>query len=57
MQMLLIIGICVAIPLIPLSLLMKNYKLDTLEQNVKERVIGGQVKGGNETEELGRWLQ
>jgi hypothetical protein len=41
MQMLLIIGICVAIPLISLSLLMKNYKLDTLEQNVKGRVIGG----------------
>jgi hypothetical protein len=67
MRILLIIAICVAIPLIPLSFLMKNYKLDTLEQNVKGRVIGGQVESRNEDEvvkgdrteakRLGRWLQ
>jgi hypothetical protein len=67
MRILLIIAICVAIPLIPLSLVMKNYKLDTLGQNVKGRVIGGQVEGGNEDEVVkgdetkkkgpGRWLQ
>jgi hypothetical protein len=67
MRILLIIAICVAIPLIPLSLLMKNYKLDTLEQNVKGWVIGGQVEGGNEdevvkgdgteTKRLGKWSQ
>lgn len=68
MRILLIIAICVAVPLLPLSLLMKNYKLDTMEQHVKGRVIGGRVEQGREVEVvreenrgvrkgLGRWLQ
>lgn len=41
MHTLLIIAVCVAAPLIPLSLLMKNYKLDQMNQKVKGTVIGG----------------
>ncbi|KAI9801126.1 MAG: hypothetical protein M1833_002994 [Piccolia ochrophora] len=37
---LLIIAACVSIPLIPLTLLMKNYKLNRIDQNVKGKVIG-----------------
>lgn len=48
MRILLIIAICVVVPLIPLSLLMNNYKLDTIKQNVKGRVIGGRVEDGKE---------
>lgn len=40
MNTLLIIAACLAIPLIPLSLMMKNYRLDTIEQKVKGVVIG-----------------
>ncbi|KAK2877088.1 hypothetical protein FQN49_001428 [Arthroderma sp. PD_2] len=40
MQTLLILAICVCIPLIPLSLLMKNYELDKIDQRVKGKVIG-----------------
>lgn len=43
MQLLLIIAICVAAPLIPLGLMMKNIKLDRVDQNVKGRVIGGRI--------------
>lgn len=68
MHILLIIAICVAAPLVPLSLLMKNYRLDTMEQHVKGRVIGGRVEQGREVQivreedgaakkGLGRWLQ
>lgn len=40
MNILLIIAVCLAVPLIPLSLAMKNYKLDTIDQKVKGVVIG-----------------
>ncbi|KAL8891509.1 MAG: hypothetical protein Q9205_000410 [Flavoplaca limonia] len=40
MNILLIIAVCLAIPLFPLSLVMKNYKLDEVDQNVKGVVIG-----------------
>jgi len=40
LNILLIIAVCLAIPLIPLSLLMKNYKLDQIDQKVKGKVIG-----------------
>ncbi|KAL8676170.1 MAG: hypothetical protein Q9186_007288 [Xanthomendoza sp. 1 TL-2023] len=40
MNILLIIAVCLAIPLFPLSLVMKNYKLDQVDQNVKGVVIG-----------------
>lgn len=41
MHILLIVAVCVAAPIIPLSLLMKNYKLDQMNQKVKGTVIGG----------------
>jgi len=40
MNILLIIAACLAAPLIPLSLVMRNYKLDTIDQKVKGVVIG-----------------
>jgi hypothetical protein len=40
MTIMLTVACCVAAPLIPLSLIMKNYKLDQMEQNVKGKVIG-----------------
>ncbi|KAI9706769.1 MAG: hypothetical protein M1820_004739 [Bogoriella megaspora] len=40
MTIILTIAVCVCIPLIPLSLLMKNYRLDTLDQHVKGKVVG-----------------
>ncbi|KAI4197856.1 MAG: hypothetical protein LQ348_002110 [Seirophora lacunosa] len=40
MNILLIIAVCLAIPLIPLSLLMRNYKLDQMDQKVAGTVIG-----------------
>ncbi|KAL8999091.1 MAG: hypothetical protein Q9169_001979 [Polycauliona sp. 2 TL-2023] len=40
MNILLIIAVCLAIPLFPLSLVMKNYKLDEVDQKVKGVVIG-----------------
>ncbi|KAI9675355.1 MAG: hypothetical protein M1817_001259 [Caeruleum heppii] len=40
MHILLIIAVCVCVPLIPLALLMKNYKLDQMDQRVKGKVIG-----------------
>ena len=57
MDILLIIAACLAAPLIPLSLLMRNYKLDTIDQKVKGKVIGrdrmqdegaSEVQGENE---------
>lgn len=40
MDILLIIAACLAAPLIPLSLLMRNYKLDSIDQKVRGTVIG-----------------
>ncbi|KAL9595465.1 MAG: hypothetical protein Q9219_006425 [cf. Caloplaca sp. 3 TL-2023] len=40
MNILLIIAVCLAAPLLPLSLVMRNYKLDQMDQKVKGNVIG-----------------
>ena len=40
MNILLIIAACFTVPMLPLSLVMKNYKLDTVDQRVKGKVIG-----------------
>ena len=40
MDLLLIIAACLAAPLIPLSLLMRNYRLDSIDQKVRGKVIG-----------------
>ena len=40
MDILLIIAACLTAPLIPLSLLMRNYKLDNIDQKVRGKVIG-----------------
>ena len=59
MNILLIIAACLAAPLIPLSLLMRNYRLDTIDQKVKGKVIGQdrysdsatpEAEGGEEVE-------
>ncbi len=50
MKILLTIAVCVAVPLVPLSLIMKNYKLDALEQNVKGRVVGGNIEDAREVD-------
>ncbi|KAI9665193.1 MAG: hypothetical protein M1831_002203 [Alyxoria varia] len=47
MRILLIIAICMCIPLIPLSLVMKNYQLDKMDQKVEGKVIGSLKDGGN----------
>ncbi|KAH9210765.1 major facilitator superfamily domain-containing protein [Leptodontidium sp. 2 PMI_412] len=52
MHTLLIIAICVTVPIFLLSLVMKNYKLDEMEQGVKGRVIGGKVKDEQEIEAI-----
>lgn len=52
MKLLLIIAVCVAAPLVPLSLLMRNYKLDQMDQHVKGRVIGGTVQGQRDEVEM-----
>jgi hypothetical protein len=44
MRLLLTAAVCVAAPLVPLSLLMKNYKLDQMDQKVKGKVIGDSKK-------------
>ncbi|KAI1738348.1 siderophore iron transporter mirC [Xylaria scruposa] len=49
MHTLLIIAISLCAPLVFLSLLMRNYKLDAVKQGVKGKVIGGNV-GENEKE-------
>jgi len=43
MKDLLIIAVSICVPVILISLFMKNYKLDTMDQGVKGRVIGGTV--------------
>ena len=40
MDILLIIAACLAAPLIPLSLIMRNYRLDSIDQRVRGKVIG-----------------
>ncbi|KAI3336587.1 siderophore iron transporter mirC [Xylariaceae sp. AK1471] len=58
MQVLLTIAIVLCAPLVLLSFLMRDYKLDTVEQGVKGKVIGGDV-GEDEKKvdgrEAGRW--
>ncbi|KAF2157651.1 putative siderophore-dependent iron transporter [Myriangium duriaei CBS 260.36] len=41
MTKMLAVAVCVSLPLIPLSFLMKNYKLDEMNQHVRGTVIGG----------------
>lgn len=53
MTTILTIGLCISAPIIPLSLLMKNYKLDQLDQKVKGRVIGGVENTSDRSEGLG----
>ncbi|KAF2845632.1 siderophore iron transporter mirC [Plenodomus tracheiphilus IPT5] len=48
MRYLLIGALCCAAPILPLSLCLKNYKLDTINQNVKGKVIGNSEKRGTE---------
>ena len=68
MDILLIIAACLAAPLTPLSLIMRNYKLDTMDQKVRGKVIGserpldegapevgGQQGGGTKKGFLGRF--
>ena len=53
MRILLVVAICVAVPLLPLSLLMENYKLDGMRQGAKGLVIGGRVEEGRRSDEGG----
>ena len=50
MTQMLVVACCVCIPLIPLSLLMKNYKLDEMDQHVRGTVIGGHRDSIDESE-------
>lgn len=53
MDILLIVAACLAAPLIPLSLLMRNYKLDSIDQKVRGNVIGrdrAQDEGASEVD-------
>lgn len=57
MNILIIIAICVCIPMLPMGLLMKNYKLDQVDQHLKGTIIGSGPKPtprgfGSETEEI-----
>ena len=54
MNILLIIAACLAAPLIPLSLSLRNYKLDKLDQRVKGVVIGEDRRLHDNTEEIRR---
>ena len=45
MDILLIIAACLAAPIIPLSLVMRNYKLDAIDQKVRGKVIGKEKRG------------
>ena len=53
MDILLIIAACLAAPLIPLSLMLRNYKLDTMDQKVKGTVIGRERHSDEITPEVG----
>lgn len=72
MSSLLIIAVCVAVPCVLASLAMDNYKLDSMDQGVKGRIIGGNVEYGselvadgvkeehvkrNKLKDLGSWLR
>jgi len=52
MSRILVVAIIVALPLIPLSLYMKNYRLDQMDQPVVGTVIGGRTEqaGSDESE-------
>ena len=50
MTMILIVAVIVAIPLLPLSLCMKDYRLDQMDQHVKGTVIGGAESNALEEE-------
>jgi MFS family permease len=43
MTLMLIVACCIALPLLPLSFVMKNYKLDQMDQHVKGKVIGSGI--------------
>ncbi|KAI8625228.1 siderophore iron transporter mirC [Xylariaceae sp. FL1651] len=51
MEVLLTIAIVLCAPLVLLSFLMRNYKLDAVEQGVKGKVIGGEV--GEDEKKIG----
>ena len=53
MRLLLTAAVVVAAPLIPLSLLMKNYKLDQMDQKVTGNIVG-ETKQGDERRESRR---
>ena len=53
MDILLIIAACLAAPLIPLSLIMRNYKLDTIDQKIRGKVIGSERPLGEGPTEVG----
>ncbi|KAL8633477.1 hypothetical protein Q9189_000823 [Teloschistes chrysophthalmus] len=62
MKILLTISVCLAVPLLPLSLVLQNYKLDQMDQKVKGTVIGHSQGSGSRTsvdttEENGQGLQ
>jgi hypothetical protein len=48
MTILLTIAVCVCAPIVPLSMVMKNYRLDRMDQHVKGTVIGGKGQGGGD---------
>ncbi|TLS24439.1 hypothetical protein PpBr36_09020 [Pyricularia pennisetigena] len=45
MRQMLIVAVCMCVPIVLLSLLMRNMKLDEVDQGVKGYVIGGRVDG------------
>ena len=47
MDVLLIVAVCLCVPVLGLSFLMRNYRLDRIDQKVKGKVIGGERHGGN----------
>lgn len=52
MNILLIIAACLAVPLIPLSLVLRNYRLDKMDQKVKGVVIGQERHADGRTPEV-----
>ncbi|KAL7274873.1 hypothetical protein RUND412_002206 [Rhizina undulata] len=50
MTILLTIAVCVCIPMLPLGLMMKNYKLDQVDQHVKGVVFGQSDKKAEDNE-------
>lgn len=48
MHTLLVVALCVSAPIVILSLVIRNAKLDVEENKVKGRVIGGTVEGKEE---------